>query len=47
MKKRTKFYALLLAMVLSLTQMIGAVVPVKAATKECSQDVYKRQVTTL
>lgn len=36
MKKRTKFYALLLAMVLSLTQMIGAVVPVKAATKECS-----------
>lgn len=36
MKKRTKFYALLLAMVLSLTQMIGAAVPVKAATKECS-----------
>ena len=36
MKKKTKFYALLLAMVLSLTQMIGAAVPVKAATKECS-----------
>lgn len=36
MKKRTKFYALLFAMVLSLTQMIGAAVPVKAATKECS-----------
>ena len=34
MKKRTKFYALLFAMVLSLTQMIGAAVPVKAATKE-------------
>lgn len=36
MKKRTKFYALLLAMVLSLTQIIGVAVPVKAATKECS-----------
>ena len=36
MKKRTKFYALLFAMVLSLTQIIGAAVPVKAATKECS-----------
>ena len=36
MKKRTKFYALLFAMVLSLTQIIGVAVPVKAATKECS-----------
>lgn len=36
MKKRTKFYALLFAMVLSLTQIIGAAIPVKAATKECS-----------
>lgn len=37
MKKRTKFYALLFAMVLSLTQIIGVAVPVKAAeTKTCS-----------
>ena len=36
MKKGTKFYALLFAMVLSLTQIIGVAVPVKAATKECS-----------
>ena len=36
MKKRTKFYALLFAMVLSLTQIIGVAVPVKAAEKKCS-----------
>ena len=44
MKKRTKFYALLLAMVLSLTQMIGAAVPVKAATKECSHHGHSKRV---
>ena len=31
MKKKTKFYALLLVMVLSLTQLAGMAVPVKAA----------------
>ena len=37
MKKRTKFYAMVLAMMLSLTQLVGAVVPVNAAgVKKCS-----------
>ena len=44
MKKRTKFYALLFAMVLSLTQIIGVAVPVKQQKRSVHMDILYQEI---